>query len=74
MIVKVQDYNIDIKPTNLVGGKGLCKLIVKNKREDDLSETKNFALVVSVGLKKTILKYCLLLLEYLMNSYFLVRF
>ena len=29
-VVKLQEYDIDIKLTNLVRGKGLCKLIAEN--------------------------------------------
>ncbi|XP_059073313.1 uncharacterized protein LOC131874091 [Cryptomeria japonica] len=32
---KIQEFNLDIKPTKLVRGKGLCKLMVENKFEEE---------------------------------------
>lgn len=32
-VSKIQEFNLDIKPTKLVRGQGLCKLIVEGKEE-----------------------------------------
>lgn len=32
-VSKIQEFNLDIRPTNLVRGKDLCKLIFESKEE-----------------------------------------
>lgn len=46
-VSKIQEFNLDIKPTKLVRGQGLCKFIVESKNE----MTKEFPLVLFVGLQ-----------------------
>ncbi|KAH9310331.1 hypothetical protein KI387_044736, partial [Taxus chinensis] len=38
-IVKVQEYDLDIRPTKLVRGKGLCQLMAENK-DSEVPEEK----------------------------------
>lgn len=46
-VSNIQEFNLDIKPTKLVRGQGLCNLIVESKNE----MTKELPLVLFVGLQ-----------------------
>ena len=49
-IAKTPKYDIEIKPTKLVRGNTLCGAIVKNKRIEEMEESKEKKLVLAVGL------------------------
>ncbi|KAH9309891.1 hypothetical protein KI387_037802, partial [Taxus chinensis] len=40
-IAKVQEYDLDIKPTKLVRGRGLCQLMAENKDSEVPEEKDN---------------------------------
>lgn len=46
-VSKIQEFNLDIRPTKLVKGQGLCKLIAESKEE----VTEELSLVLFVGLQ-----------------------
>lgn len=48
-IAKVQEYDLELKPTKLVRGKGLCKLMEENLKEEE--ENKDLPLVLTVSLQ-----------------------
>ncbi|KAH9308751.1 hypothetical protein KI387_036662, partial [Taxus chinensis] len=48
----IQEYDLDIKPTKLVRGRGLCQLIAENEPRDNSEEEpveENLPLVVFVS-------------------------
>lgn len=47
-IEKIQEYDLMIKPTNLVRGKGLCKLIVEDGKLSEKIDEVPMALLVSL--------------------------
>ena len=49
-IAKTQEYDIEIKPTKLVRGNALCKVITKNKIAEESEELREKQLVLVVGL------------------------
>ena len=49
-IENTQEYDIEIKPTNLVRGNTLCKAIVENKIVEELEELGKKQQVLAVGL------------------------
>ena len=48
-VAKVQEFDLTIKPTSLVRGKGLCKLMAESKAMSS-AETKETPLVLLVNL------------------------
>lgn len=48
-VTKIQEYDLDIHPTKMVKGQGLCKLIAENKIEID----EALPLTLFVGLQDT---------------------
>ena len=48
-IAKAQEYDLDIKPTNLVRGKGLCKEIAEGSSKDEEETKEEMSLVLFVG-------------------------
>ena len=48
-IAKVQEYDLDIKPTNLVRGKGLCKVITEGSSKDEEEMEEEISLVLFIG-------------------------
>ncbi|KAH9324056.1 hypothetical protein KI387_004234, partial [Taxus chinensis] len=40
-IAKVQEYDLDIRPTKLVRGRGLCQLIAENHAEVECEKTQD---------------------------------
>lgn len=48
-IAKVQEYDIDIKPTKLVRGCGLCKLIAENNSNGNVAQESELPLVLFVS-------------------------
>ena len=49
-VAKTQEYDIEIKPTELVRGNALCKAIVEKKINRELEELGEKQLVLAVGL------------------------
>ena len=48
-IAKVQEYNLDIKPTKLVRGKGLCKAIAKGSSKDKEEMKEEMSLILFIS-------------------------
>ena len=48
-IAKVQEYDLDIKPTNLVRGKGLCKAIAEGSSKEKEEIEEEMPLVLFIG-------------------------
>lgn len=48
-MTKIQEYDLDIRPTKLMRGQGLCKLIAENRVDTE----EEFPLTLFVGLQDT---------------------
>ena len=48
-IAKVQEYDLDIKPTKLVRGKGLCKAIAEGSSKGEEEMKEEMSLVLFIG-------------------------
>ncbi|XP_059076546.1 uncharacterized protein LOC131875864 [Cryptomeria japonica] len=48
-IAKIQEYDIDIKPTKLVHGHGLCKLIAENNSNGNVAQESELPLILFVS-------------------------
>ncbi|KAH9293353.1 hypothetical protein KI387_041449, partial [Taxus chinensis] len=48
-VAKVQEYDIDIRPTKLVCGKGLCELIAEGARHELLEDIVDLPTVLFLG-------------------------
>lgn len=49
-IEKTQEYDIEIKPTKMVRGNALCKVIAENKIVEALEELGEKQLILAIGL------------------------
>ena len=49
-MAKIQEYDIEIKPTKLIRGNALCRAIVERKTIGESEESDEKQLVLAVGL------------------------
>ena len=49
-VAKIQEYDIEIKPTKLIRGNALCRAIAENKTTRESKESNEKQLVLTVGL------------------------
>ena len=47
---KIQEYDIEIKPTKMIRGNALCREIAKNKISGESEESSEKQLVLAIGL------------------------